>query len=308
MRSALGIMYAKVESTYGTDSVPTGAANAIQAFDVKLDPQHESLERDDLAVTKSKLKSLGGKRNYELSFYVELRGSGAAGTAPRGVSDLLKACDHTETVSAGVSVTYAPRSGSLQSCTIYLFMDGVRHILTGCVGDMEFSGVAGEVAKLKFKIKCLYATPTDQALPSSPTYDSTVPVVLKNLTATMDTFAAVIRELMLKQGNKITDRGDLTATHGIRGFDVVDRNPEGEITVEATTLATKNWYTKFEADTVQVLSVAIGASAGNICTITANQCRLKNIPYDISDGILIHKLPFQMARSTADDEYAIVFT
>ena len=308
MRSALGVVYAKIEGTYGTDSTPTGGANAIQAFDVKLDPQHESLDRDDLAVTKSKLKSLGGKRKYEISFYVELKGSGAAGTAPRGLGDLLKACDHTETISAGVSVTYAPRSGSLQSCTIYLFMDGVRPILTGCVGDMEFSGVAGEIPKLKFKIKCLYVTPTDQALPSNPTYDTTVPVVLKNLTATLDSFAAIIRELSIKQGNKIAERGDLTATQGIRGFDVVDRNPEGELTVEATSLGTRNWYTKFEADTVQVLSVAIGASAGNICTITANQCRLKNIPYDNSDGILVHKLPFQMARSVADDEYAIVFT
>jgi hypothetical protein len=308
MRSALGVVYAKVEGTYGTDSVPTGAANAIQAFDVKLAPQHEVLERDDLAVTKSKLKELGGKRKYELSFYVEVRGSGAAGAAPRGVGDLLKACDLTETISAGVSVTYAPRSASIQSCTIYLFMDGVRHILTGVVGDMEFSGVAGEVPKLKFKMKGLYATPTDQALPAAPTYDSTVPVVLKNLAATFDSFAAIIRELMLKQNNKIAERADLTATQGIRGFDVVDRNPEGEITVEATTLATKNWYTKFEADTVQALSVVIGSVVGNICTITANQCRLKNIPYDASDGILVHKLPFQMARSSADDEYSIVFT
>lgn len=308
MRSRLGVLYAKVEASYGVDSVPTGAANALIAHDVKLDPDHGVNERSDLSVTKSRLKEIGGKRKYKLSFYVHLRGSGAAGTAPKGIGDLLKASDLTETVSAGVSVTYTPRSGTLQSCTIYVFMDGVRHVLTGCVGDFEIGGKAGEIGMVKFTLSCLYATPTDQALPATPTYDTTVPVSLKNLTATLDAYAAVIREFSLKMNNKITERGDLAALHGIKGFDVTDRNPEGEITIEATTIAVKNWYTKFEADTVQVLSIAIGASAGNICTITANQCRLRNIPYDDEDGILVHKLPFQMARSASDDELAIVFT
>ncbi|MBI5147766.1 MAG: hypothetical protein HZA37_01280 [Parcubacteria group bacterium] len=308
MRSRLGVIYAKVESTYGTDSVPTGASNALIAHDVKLDPDHGSNERPDLGVTKSRLKEIGGRRKYKLSFYVHLRGSGAAGTAPRGIGDLLKASDLTETISAGVSVTYAPRSGSLQSCTVYLYIDGVRHILTGCVGDFEIAGKAGEIGMIKFTFSCLYATPSDQALPSSPTYDSTVPVALKNLTATLDAYAAVIREFSLKINNKITERGDFNATHGIRGFDITDRNPSGELTVEATALATKNWYTKFEADTVQVLSIAIGVSAGNICTISANQCRLRNVPYDDEDGLLVHKLPFQMSRSSVDDELSVVFT
>ena len=308
MRTRLGVCYAKIESTYGTDSVPTGSSNALIVHNPKLEPEHEALERADLYISKSRLKELTGKRKYKFTCEVEIRGSGSAGTGPKGIDAMLKACDLTEALSGGVSATYSPRSGSTQSCSIYLFMDGLRHILTGCVGDLEISAVAGQTAKFKFSFMCLYATPTDQALPSAPTYDSTVPVVCKNLTASMDSYAAIIRELSLKLNNKIAERGDLTATHGIRGFDVVDRNPEGEITIEATILATKNWYTKFEADTVQALSLALGSSAGNICTITASQCRFRNLPYDDDDGILVHKIPFQLARSSADDELSVVFT
>jgi Phage tail tube protein len=308
MRSRLGLIYAKAETTYGTDPVPTGAANAVPVFNVKLSPKHGSNKRDDLYVSKSNLKNLRGESQYDLSFDVELKGSGSVGVAPKGLGDLLKACDLSETISAGVSVTYAPQSGALKSCTIYLYIDGSRWVLTGCIGDWEIAGQAGKVAMVKFKMSGLYATPTDQALPSAPTFDTTVPVTMKNLTATFDSYAAIIREFSLKMGNKLTTRPDLTATNGIRGFDIQSRDPSGEVTVEATLIGTHNFYTKFEADTVQVLSIAIGSTAGNICTILANQCHLENMPVDDSSGILVHKLPFQMARNSADDELSIVFT
>jgi hypothetical protein len=213
-----------------------------------------------------------------------------------------------EAISAGVSVTYAPVSASFQSCTIYLYMDGKLYQIQGCAGTFEIVLTAGERGMMKWNMTGLYETPTDGAVPSNPTYDSTVPPVCKNLAATFDAFAAVIREITLKMNNKITERADLAGVHGIRGFDVVDRNPEGEVTLEATLLSVKNWYTKYEADTVQVLSVVVGSAAGNICTITANQCRIRQVPEKDEDGIRVHPIGFQLARSGVNDELSIVFT
>ncbi len=308
MRSRIGVVLAEVETTYGVDPSPLPTADAVQVFEPEVDPQTDTLERSDLAHGLSKLKELGGKRRINFSFMTELRGSGAAGTAPRGVSALFKACAMSEAISAGVSVTYAPVSSSFQSCTIYLYMDGKLYQIQGCVGTFEIVLTAGERGMVKWTMSGLYETPTDAAVPSSPTYDTTVPVVCKNLVATFDAFAAIIREIMLKLNNKITERADLTGVHGVRGFDVVDRNPDGEISLEATVLATKNWYTKYEADTVQVLSVVVGAVAGNICAITANQCRIRQIPEKDEDGIRVHPIPFQLSRSSMNDELSIVFT
>lgn len=304
----LGVLYAKIEATPGTDSVPTGTTDPVIAYNVKITPKHEFEKRPDLAVTKSNLKELRGKSSSEISFEVELRSSGTAGTAPKGIGALLQACDLTETLVSVTSATYTPNSGTLKTCTIYLYLSGKRYILTFCVGDVELSMVAGKVARLKFKFSALYMTPTDQAVPAAPTYDTTVPVVCKNLVATFDSFAAVIRECTLKMNNKVVERADLTAPDGVRGFDISDREPDGEISVEATLLATKNFYTKFEANTVQVLSVVVGTVAGNIATITANQCLLRNIPEDSDGGILVHKLPFQMSRSSVDDEFSLTLT
>lgn len=307
LRALEGLVLAKVESTYGTDPTPSNSADCVIAYNVEVTPETDIIERRDLSNTLSRLKELGGKRRCKISFEVDLRGSGTAGTAPKGISGLMKACGHSETIVADTSVTYAPRSSSFESCTIYAYLGGVMVEINGAVGTMEISLPAGQVGRIKFEMMGLYNTTVDASVPT-PTHDSTVPVVLKNLTATFDSYAAVIREITLKQNNKIAERANLASTHGIAGFDVVDRNPDGEIIIDAVLLATKNFYTKFEADTVQVLSVVVGGTAGNICTITASQCRLRNIPWAEEDGVLTHPLPFQMARSSANDEYSIALT
>jgi len=302
------LILAKVEANYGVDPVPTPATDALMAFDFEITPETDSLERPDVGITLSRLKELGGKRRITLSFSTELRGSGTAGTPPKGVSALLQASGLSETIVPDASVAYAPDSSGLKSATLYAFMDGIRHQIHGCVGDPELSVVAGEIPMIKWKLQGLYETPADAAFPSSYDPDQTTPPVAKNLLATFDGYAAVIHELSLKLANVITERPDLGAEYGIAGFQITDRNPEGEITIEAVTLALKNFWTKFEADTVQVLSMAIGSEAGNICTIQANQCRIKQLPYEDTDGIWTQPIPFQMARNVSDDELSIVFT
>lgn len=307
-RTRMALVAAKIESTYGADPTPTTSADTTIAHDLEVSPEHDMVERPDHSFGLSRLKELTGKRRIKISFTTELRGQGAAGTAPEGIGALFQACAMSETVSASTSVTYAPASSSLKSVTLYVWLEGVQFQIQGAVGTFELMLVAGEVPKIKWSLSGLYETPTDVTFPTSWGVDATVPVTCKNLTTTFDSYAAVIREITLKMNNKITERADLSATHGIRGFEVTDRNPEGEIIVEATVLATKNWYTKLEANTANVLSCAVGATAGNICTITASQCIMRNLPYADDDGILTHPIPFQLSRSTQNDELSIVFT
>ena len=308
MLTRKSIILAKIESTYGTDPIPTTTNDALIAFDLEIAPETDPLERADLSVSLSRLKELGGKRRISVNFMTELRGSGAAGTPPEGIGALLQACAMQETIVPATSVTYAPASSGFKSVTLYVYMDGILHQVQGCVGDVEISVVAGEIPMLKWKIKGLYETPTDIAFPSSYGPDATVPVPAKNLAATFDAYAAVIHELTLKLNNVLTERPHLGAIHGVAGFQVTDRNPEGEIIIEAVTLATKNFWPKFEGDTVQVLSMAIGSVAGNICTISANQCRIRQLPYEDADGIWTQPIPFQLARNVSNDELSIVFT
>lgn len=308
MLTRKALILAKKESTYGSDPTPTLAANAMIVMEPEITPEIDANERKDVGISLSRLKEIGGKRRVKVTFTTELRGSGAAGTAPEGIGALLQACGMSEAISAGVSVTYAFLSATWPSVTLWIYLDGIQHIVVGCVGDWELNVVAGEIPKIKWTFMGIYATPTDVSFPTSYAPDSTVPVAAKNLTTTFDSYAAVIHELNLKSNNVVTERPNLAAATGIAGYQITDRNPEGEIIVESVVLATKNWLTKFEADTVNILSTVIGSVAGNICTITANQCRVRQLPYKDVDGILTQPIAFQLARSVANDELSIVFT
>lgn len=301
------LLLAEVETTYGTDPTPTTSANAIQAFEVELTPEIDVLERRDFGITLSRLKELGGKRRATITFTTELRGSGSAGTAPNE-SPLFQACGHDETIVGATSVTYAPVSATFKSATIWVYKDGLVHKMNGCVGNYEIDLVAGETPKVKWEFQGLYVTPADDTFPTAYTVDSTVPTVCKGLTATFDSYSACVENINIKSNNTITERPCLTATYGVAGFQITDRNPEGSFTPEATLLATKNFWTKFEADTVQALSVVLGSTAGNIVTITASQCRTRSIAYADRDGIVAHEIGFQLARSSADDEISIALT
>ena len=73
----------KTETSYGVDATPTGAANAILATDVRLSPMEgqdvdRALEMPWMGASGTIPTGLHAK----LSFKVELKGSGTAGSAP----------------------------------------------------------------------------------------------------------------------------------------------------------------------------------------------------------------------------------
>ena len=302
------LILAKIESTYGSDPTPTTSADAIVAYDVEIKPTIEPLERPDMGISLSRQKELGGIRKCEVTFMTEIRGSGTAGTPPQGIDALLKACGMSVTNVPATSDTYKFLSATFPSVTIYVYKDGLQHQVQGCVGNWELVLEAGQTPKINWTFMGLYETPTDVTFPTSYTVPSTVPVVGKGYTITYDSVSIVARSLKLSSNNEIVERPDLAAATGIAGFQIVDRNPEGTLLIEAVLLATKNWLTDFEADTVNVLSCVIGATAGNIFTITASQCRLRNMNYQDLDGIVGHEFPIQLARSSANDEITLVHT
>lgn len=301
------LILAKEEGTYGTDPTPAVGDDAIIAFDATITPEIDINERRDVGSTLSRLKELGGKRRCTVEFTTELRGSGTEGTAPQGMGALFQACGMSESIVGSTSATYAFQSSGWTGVTLYIYMDGLLHQVHGGVGTWELMLVSGETPKIKWSINGKYETPTDSAI-ATPTYNTTVPVVCKGLTATLDSESLIAESITLRANNTVSERPALTDATGIEGYQITDRNPDGELNPETVLLATKNWYTKYEADTVQALSVVIGSTAGNICTITASQCRKRQMQYADRDGVLTSVMPVQLARSGEDDELSIAFT
>lgn len=305
------IILAKIESTYGTDPTPTTSSNAVEVFNLTLTPQSTVVDRRPHGVSLSRPATFNTKKKYQLKFDCEIKGSGTAGTAPR-YSPLLKACNLGETVTGGVSVVYAPSSTTYQSCTIWFYADGIRYVATGCVGNVEFDFQTGKQGLMHFTFDGIYSIPTDVTFPTGMTLDSVTALPCEGMTATFGSYSFIAESCKINVGNTVSERESLIAADGIVGFQVTDRNPEGTITPEAVLRATTNadFWSYWDAGTTKALSLALTGSAGNIVTIAASTCTIKEVKLGDRNGINTFEIPFILGRaSTAgDDEFSITLT
>jgi hypothetical protein len=146
---------AKIETNYGVDAVPTGAANAILLRNVTINPMDNEVENRELVQAYWGLsEELPVGTKVSLDFEVEMAGSGAAGTAP-AYGPLLRACAFSETVSAGVNVVYAPVSGGVESLSMYFNLDGKLHKILGARGTLDVKLNAKKIPVFAFKMQGL---------------------------------------------------------------------------------------------------------------------------------------------------------
>lgn len=301
------VVYCKVEATSGTDSTPTAAANAIIAYDVQLDIKADMKGRNFGNADRSLHTQIRGKTAVDLKFSIDLVASGTAGTAPRW-DPLMQACDRLSTDNGTTSTVYTPSLVS-QTATIWVNIDGILHKLVGCAGDCEIDLVAGEIGKMNFTMSGVYALATDSVI-EAPTFDTTIPSIVKGTTMTFGSYAAIVEKINLKFGNKIVERTDFNVAEGVRSFIVTGREPTGTMTCEAVLRATSNadFLSYFHSGTTRALSLVLGATAGNIITIAAPVCVLSAPKYGDRDGLRTFEIEFQMARSAGNDEMTITLT
>jgi hypothetical protein len=138
---------AKIESTYGTDSVPTGAANAILVRNIEVTPiAAEVVGRDVIRPYMGESEQLIANRRVELSFEVEVAGSGTAGTAP-AYGPLLRACGLTETVLAAAH-TGTAQAGGAATITLAAGASAVDNVYVGLQVRITAGTGSGQAATI----------------------------------------------------------------------------------------------------------------------------------------------------------------
>lgn len=299
---------AKLEVAYGTDPVPTGAANAMVVSDVEVTPlDGEEVERNIVQPHFGNSGAIQATRFARIRFNVELAGSGAAGTAPKW-DPLVRACAVSATVAAGVSVTYAPISEAMESVTLYANIDGINQVMPGVRGECKPTLDAKGRPVLQFEFTGLWEALTDTPLPAAVYTDWVKPLAVNklNTVCTLHGVAVAMSHFDLAFGNQVVKR-DLTATDTV---EIVDRKSTGSIVFENTPVATKNWVGVAEAKTLGDLSLVHGVTAGNIITFTAaGTAELGKPSYTNQDGVQMINMPMRYVPTSAgNDEWSIVCT
>ena len=302
------VILIEAESSYGTDPTPA-ATDVVLVTDLSITPQSSDVvNRDVVRPYLGSSQQLLANTRVECTFSVEFCGSGTAGTAPR-YGSALKACGLSETVASGTSVTYEPISANFSSVTIHYNVDGVRHVVTGCRGNVALSAEVGAIPTLDFTFTGIYNAPTDTALPSVTYGNQATPLIFKNGNTSsfqLLSFAGALQSLNFDIGNTIVYRELVGGTKEVL---LTDRAANGSVTIEAPTLAQKDYFTAALSDTaLGNLTVTHGTTAGNICRLSSTKVDIGDVSYGEMDGVTMLEIPYTLVPSSANDELSIVYT
>ena len=304
------LLLAKLETTVGTDPTPVVGSDAILVRNIEVTPlEVDTVNRELIRPFLGQADQLLAQQRVLINFEVELAGSGSAGTAP-AYGPLLQACRCTETVVSSTSVTYAPNSDATpKSVTIYFNNDGVLHKATGCRGTFTLNAEVGAIPFISFEMTGVFNAPSDVSI-SAPTYaNQAAPLVFKNGNSSsfqVFSYSGAVQSLSFELANEVIHR---ELVGGTKSIDVVNRAPSGECVIEATTIATKDFFTAATGSSTGNLTFQHGSTAGNIVTFTAGQIDLGGPSYSDQDGIQMLTLPYIATPTSAgNNEFQIVMT
>lgn len=311
-RSNQKVLLVKEESVIGSDPTPDVANNAIEAANIKVAYRGDLLERNIQKNTLSPTGPVVGKRSVEVTFECELKGSGTAGTAGR-LGDLLEGCGFMESVAVGSSVVYTPHSGTMKTVTLYVYdmpdTGSARlHKITGAVGNMKMNLEAGQFGRLEFSFQGNYNAVADVTPVSTPTYETTLPPIVESAQFSMNSDSdLIVQALQIDTGNGIVARDDISSENGVLAFMISTRKAQGTFSPEAVTIADHDWWSDWIAATARAMSVVVGSTAGNKCTITAPKVTVDQITEADRNAITTDEMPFRCSGNAGNDELVLTF-
>ena len=311
------VILVKIETTQGTDAVPTGAANAVQAFDVSISPvELKQISVEYLSAWFGATMNLPGATFTKISFSVPLAGSATAATAPAWGA-MMTACANAETTGLLTPnrVEYLTATDALKSASLYYHDDGALHPVLGAMGNVKLSVKSGEVGKLMFEFIGVSVTPTavSNATPVLTAWKIPVPITKANVTdmslgATYATGALSggtsynSTGFTLDWGNK-TDFVPMLTTEEV----VMDgRKLKGQMSLELSPAQEITQIAATKAGSTQSFGFILGTATGNKLMFHAPAMRWTGYKKGSLSGKRVIDLDFELDPVSGNDEFRIV--
>jgi len=315
------VILIKQETTQGTPVTPSASTDAVPVLgDITCEIVPDFQKRDQRRASLDTQGAVIGGRWWHIHFTTEYKGSGTRGDATiagyAGLDAALQACAQTSASVASTSITYAPTSsaasanyvGPGKSVTIEVYKDGQKSIAAGCLGTFKISLEAGKFGSIEFDFWGVYAEPTDVSIPTITDAGPTPPVWMGATVTLMTVAALVIRKFELDLAGTVAIRRDAQAATSVKGMVFTGREPKGTITIEAETVAVFNALNKLVGNTQASTAVSIGATSGNIVTLTMAKFQLTAVKETVEDELLLWALEFQANVNSGDDWLSWVTT
>jgi hypothetical protein len=306
--SQVELIVAKIESTYGIDSGPTAALNAIKAANSQLTPYDAQT-----ATLDYKKPSFGNNQqivvdeNMRLTFDVYISGSGEPGTAPP-VGALLRGCGWAETLLPGISAMYNPVSTGHESLTIWVYKDGILHKGTGCRGTFTWDITAKQVPKFSFDFTGNFQPVEDAAMPAGTNWD-----LWKDPRAAIPTFTGDISmfgyDAMKVKSYTGDTQTDVQTPDWVNHREIViaDRLPTVQCEIEALPMVELNVYDLIQKQTHGSIKYTHGNEPGNTIVFEHPDAIITAATYGDNAKILTNQITIIPLIKEGNDDMAITF-
>lgn len=305
---------AKIETTYGTDAVPTGAANAMLISNASFEFSYNNVNRDIIRSFLGGAEQLTGTRYVKATFDVEIAGSGAAGTAPAwGV--LLRACGMAEAITASTRVDYTPVSAAFESATIYYSIDGVLHKMLGAYGTFTMKMGEGERPVFTFTLTGIDGGTTAAADPTLTLTAWKAPLVVTDQNSGDIKLGGSYSAGAITGGTVYPSRGlsvDLgndvqyIPMLGGQSVNITGRDSSGSLQLDLTAAQLVTAITDINANTLTSLSLEHGTTAGYKIIVFAPNVQRINPKHADFNGNAQLGMDLRITPLTGNDELRIV--
>lgn len=302
------IVLVKMETTYGVDAAPTGAANAVLMVGVSLVPMEgDDVSRDLEFPWLSAQAMIPTGLRVRLRGRIELAPSGIVGTAPAW-GPLLRAAAVAQVTTPGTSVVFGPITDNHESATVHFWIGGTRHVMRGARGTGTVRVTAQGIPYFEVDLLGLFSTPSEIARPVPDLTAFKKPRIATTANTpvfTINGVALVMRSFAMNLGNVVEPR----LLVGSESIIIPDRAELVQTTVEATPVTFYDPYTLAEQQTTVPIALTHGTTAGNRWALsipTAQQKRLASLSQN--QNLLEWPLEFVPLPVSGNDQWSLSLT
>lgn len=215
--------------------------------------------------------------------------------------------DATSAYSIGACTVYRRITNNPESATLYMYIDGVLHKFNGARGNVGFELSNEKIPSLKFALQGLFQPVIDAVMPTAvfsawktplPANKANTPFfMLHGFQGALDSFSF--------------DAGNKPAFHSLMGQGatdqmlITDSNPTGSISMEATTIAQKNWWQIIQTAALGMFALQHGNQAGNRIAVTMPAAQLTQPKYGEKNGVVLLNASLIPVPVSGNDELTL---
>lgn len=221
---------------------------------------------------------------------------------------------------------YEPVSSGFESLSLEMFFGGLKHTMTGARGTFTAEGEAGAFGTISWSFTGDFVTPVDEALPSSPVYEASIPhqVELSNVSALggqdfpvvtdladaiPTEFALCAQAFSFDIGNDVVPRECINGANSLAGAVITDRVAGATFNPESELVASHPFWTILENASRVFFGLRVGTVQGNVVAFHGPYAQYTGISYSDRNSIRANDMTLRLAKSTdeGNDELRIVF-